>query len=135
MKTNFLLFLTTTTFILISFVILSNKNSFTKSVGSYKTYINKEGVNKNAIDQEIDEQGCYKTPGFTWCKSLNACLRAWEECPQIAPKENQIYTISECEREGGRVIREASCSFAEEILGNIKDIDKSICCIPIRGRI
>jgi len=135
MKTNFLLFLTTTAFIFISFVIFSNKNSFSTSDDSYKTYINKGGISKSAIEKEIDEQGCYKTPGFTWCKPLNSCLRNWEECPQIVPRENQIYTVSECEKEGGKVVKGVVCSVAEEILGSIKDLKESICCIPIQGRI
>lgn len=135
MKTNFLLFLTTATLVLTSFFIFSNKTYFPKDFGNYKSYINKGDINKSTIDQEIDEQGCYKTPGFSWCKSLNTCLRKWEECPQIVPRENRIYTISECEREGGKAIKGVVCSVAEEILGNIKDIPESICCIPIQGRI
>jgi hypothetical protein len=135
MKNNFLLFLTTTTLVLLSFILFSRNTSFPKDLNTYKSYLNKDRINKSKINQELDERGCVKTPGFNWCTSLNKCLRIWEKCPQINKKQNPIYTISECEKEGGKVTKGVVCSFAEEKLGNIENELESICCIDIQGRI
>lgn len=45
--------------------------------------IGDDEVNEPVLGGDTDEYGCKPSAGYTWCPSLNECVRAWETlCPE-----------------------------------------------------